>query len=290
MTAVGEALSGKTERDENFPVASRLVSPRHRPAILAFYRFVRTADDVADSPVLAPDEKLARLERLEDALCGRASDPSAAPLRRALRDEGLPAVHALDLLSAFRLDATKQRYADVAELIDYCRLSAMPVGRFVLDVHGEAHSLWPASDALCAALQVINHLQDCADDYRKLDRVYLPLQILGAHGATVEMLAAPRSPPQLRDAIVELAEYTAALVDEGGTLMAQIADARLAAEIGAIHGLARRLAGLLQRRDPLSERVHLSRAGFLCVGGAAAARALTRRVLRPRRIATRTAP
>ena len=129
MTAVGEALSGKTERDENFPVASRLVSPRHRPAILAFYRFVRTADDVADSPVFAPDEKLARLDRLEDALCGRASDPSAAPLRRALRDEGLPAVHALDLLRAFRLDVTKQRYADVAELIDYCRLSAMPVGR-----------------------------------------------------------------------------------------------------------------------------------------------------------------
>jgi squalene synthase HpnC len=290
MTAVGDALSGKTERDENFPVASRLVSPRRRPAILAFYRFVRAADDVADSPVLTPEEKLARLDRLEDALCGRANEPSAAPLRRALRDEGLAATHALDLLRAFRLDVTKRRYADVAELIDYCRLSAMPVGRFVLDVHGEAQSLWPASDALCAALQVINHLQDCADDYRNLDRVYLPLQILGAHGATVGMLAAPRSAPELRGAIVELAELTAALVDEGGTLIPQIADARLAAEIGAIHGLARRLARLLQRRDPLSERVRLSSAGFLCVGGAAALRALTRRFLRPWRVQRRTAP
>ena len=62
--------------------------------------------------------------------------------------------------------------------MDYCRYSAMPVGRFVLDVHGESRDLWPANDALCAALQVINHLQDCAKDYRELDRVYLPLDVL----------------------------------------------------------------------------------------------------------------
>ena len=84
---------------------------------------------------------------------------------------------------------TKLRYADWDELMDYCRYSAMPVGRFVLDVHGEDRATWPANDALCAALQVINHLQDCAKDYRELDRVYLPHDVLAAHGARVEMLA-----------------------------------------------------------------------------------------------------
>ena len=96
-------------------------------------------------------------------------------LRQALARARLTPQHALDLLEAFRRDVTKLRYADWDELMDYCRYSAMPVGRFVLDVHGEDRALWPANDALCAALQVINHLQDCAKDYRELDRVYLPL-------------------------------------------------------------------------------------------------------------------
>ena len=188
MTTVSQSLSGKTARDENFPVASRLIDRRRRPIILAFYRFVRAADDVADNPGLAADEKLALLDHLADSLCGCAHDPEAEPLRLALRAQGIAPKHALDLLDAFRLDAVKNRYGSLDELMDYCRLSAMPVGRFVLDAHGESRSLWPASDALCAALQVINHLQDCGEDYRKLDRVYLPQSILDAHGATVEML------------------------------------------------------------------------------------------------------
>ena len=89
--------------------------------------------------------------------------------------------HAQDLLAAFKLDVTKLRYRDWDDLIGYCSLSAMPVGRFVLDVHGESRSTWPANDALCAALQIINHLQDCKDDYRDLDRVYIPLDLLAAH-------------------------------------------------------------------------------------------------------------
>ena len=107
-------------------------------------------------------------------------------MRTILNDRGLSTRHAQDLLSAFRQDATKLRYANWEELIDYCSRSAMPVGRFVLDVHGEARETWPASDALCAALQVINHLQDCAKDYQSLDRVYIPLDSMSASGASVE--------------------------------------------------------------------------------------------------------
>jgi squalene synthase HpnC len=268
MTSAADTLSGKTHRDENFPVASWLMSARNRGPILAFYRFVRAADDVADHATLPPERKLALLDDLGAALTGGGPpDPQAEPLRHALRERGLSARHALDLLDAFRLDVRQNRYADWDELIGYCRLSAMPVGRFVLDVHGESEGTWPASDALCAALQVINHLQDCRADYRDLGRIYLPQDVLAAHGATAEMLAAPRAAPPLRGAIGELARRASELVGQSRSLVPQISDLRLSLEIGAIHNLARRLAGELERRDPLSESVHLGKAGFALVGG-----------------------
>src|SRR5262249_21021184 len=134
--------------------------------------FVRAADDVADNATAMADEKLALLEQMRRSLVGDSDAvPEGVALRRVLAERSLKPVHALDLLEAFRRDCTKQRYRDWDDLIDYCRFSAMPVGRFVLDVHGESQSLWPANDALCAALQVINHLQDCAKDYRELNRV-----------------------------------------------------------------------------------------------------------------------
>ncbi len=275
MTNASEARSGKTHRDENFPVASWLLSAERRGPILAFYRFVRAADDVADHPTLAPDRKLALLDGLEAALCGRgAPDPEAEPLRLALSERGLKPEHALDLLKAFRQDVHKRRYADWAELMDYCALSAAPVGRFVLDVHGEDPTIWPASDALCSALQMINHLQDCAQDYRRLDRVYLPLDTLAAHGASIDMLGAPTAPPSLRSAIAELARRTSKLAERGAALVPRIKDMRLAAEIAAIQALARRLARDLETRDPLSQRVHLGKAGFALVGGLGALRFL----------------
>jgi squalene synthase HpnC len=281
MTTVSEALSGKDHRDENFPVASWLLSEQRRGPILAFYRFVRAADDVADHPTLPPPTKLKLLDDLDDALCGRGPPADAAePLRLALRQRGLSPKHALDLLKAFRLDVSKNRYADWSELMDYCALSASPVGRFVLDVHGEDPSIWPASDALCSALQVINHLQDCAEDYRRLNRVYLPLDTLAARGASVEMLDAANAPSGLRGALAELARRTSELVARGGALIPQIRDVRLGAEIAAIHALARRLARDLESRDPLSERVHLGKAGFALVGGLGAARFLASAMMR----------
>ncbi len=279
MTTATETLSGKTHRDENFPVASWLIRARHRGPILAFYRFVRAADDVADHSTLSADQKLAMLDRLGDALCGRGPrDPEAEPLRHALRERGLSPQHALDLLDAFRLDARKSRYANWAELMDYCQLSAMPVGRFVLDVHGEDKTIWPASDALCTALQVINHLQDCAADYRRLDRVYLPEDTLAVHGASIEMLGAARASPPLRGAIADLARQASELTALGAALVPQIANVRLALEISAIQNLARRLARDLERRDPLSEPVHLGKGEFAWVGGVGVLRGLASRL------------
>ena len=161
------------------------------------------------------------------------TSPEAFKLRRALRDRHIALQHALDLLEAFRRDVTKRRYADWDDLMDYCRYSAMPVGRFMLDVHGEAKSTWPASDALCAALQVINHLQDCGKDYRELGiRVYIPQDALARANLTVDALGAAHASPALRGVISSLAQRTATLLSEAKPFSDQIRDFRLALEVG----------------------------------------------------------
>jgi squalene synthase HpnC len=251
--------SGKGHRDENFPVASWLIHPRHRPVILAFYNFVRTADDIADHATLPPEQKLLLLDRLEAGLKGdNCEDAVAARLRDALAERALSPNHAQDLLAAFRLDVTKLRYRDWDDLLHYCAFSAMPVGRFVLDVHGESRSIWPANDALCAALQIINHLQDCKADYRNLDRVYVPLDMLAAAGVGVEALGAGRAAPALLVALHGLADRTERLLSESDDFSLLIDDRRLALEVSVINTLAHRLSALLMARDPLSDRVHLS--------------------------------
>jgi squalene synthase HpnC len=260
--------SGKGHRDENFPVASFLIHPRHREPILAFYNFVRTADDIADHAALAAPEKLALLDRLDGGLTGaNDEDAVAVRLRQALNARGLSPKHAQDLLTAFRLDVTKLRYRDWDDLMAYCAVSAMPVGRFVCDVHGESRAVWPANDALCAALQVINHLQDCGEDYRNLNRVYIPQDALSASGADVEALGRPRASPALRDCLHQLAVRTEALLTESDGFAAAIADVRLSLEVSVINTLAHRLTRILRHRDPLGGKVHLGIAGV--AGGTA---------------------
>jgi squalene synthase HpnC len=254
---MSELASGKGHRDENFPVASFIIKPRHRSAVMAFYRFARKADDIADHESETPARKLTLLEAMRATLAGESdADAEALALRYAQDARGLSSEHGLDLLEAFRRDVTKTRYVDWPELLDYCRYSAMPVGRFVLDVHGEDHALWPANDALCAALQIINHLQDCAKDYAALDRVYIPKDALAAAGLDVSVLAEPKAPPALRALIAELAGRTWALLDRSRPFAAGVKDARLAYEVAAIQRLAEDLTRKLMRRDPLSERVH----------------------------------
>ena len=179
-----ETWSGKDRADENFPVGSALIRPDLRRHVHAFYAFARNADDIADSAILQAADKIARLDAMEAVLLGTADEaasPSAAQLRKSLAETGTPAQHSRELLVAFRRDATKLRYANWDELYDYCRYSAMPVGRHVLDLHGEDAATHAPSDALCTALQVLNHLQDCAKDFRALDRCYLPEDWLAAN-------------------------------------------------------------------------------------------------------------
>ena len=264
MTRAGELRSGKGHRDENFPVASHLIAARHRAPILAFYEFVRVADDIADHAELTPDKKLALLDRLEASLLGDSEeDPEGVRLKRILAERSLSPRHAQDLIAAFRLDVNKLRYRDWDELIHYCSLSAMPVGRYVLDVHGESRSTWAASDAICAALQINNHLQDCKADYltprprlraaRRADQLrHQRRSDRGARGlAAIARLPAPSRRPHGR---LSCAKAPACRT--------RSAIFRLSLEISVIHTLAERIVQMLMLRDPLSEGVHLGKAAF----------------------------
>jgi farnesyl-diphosphate farnesyltransferase len=263
--AAVEAWSGKNRGDENFPVGSLLIAKNLRPHVHAYYNFARNADDIADSDQLAPDEKIARLNVMEAVLLGEsdAASPAAAALKTSLGLSGVPAIHARELLVAFRQDAQKTRYENWAELMDYCRYSAAPVGRYVLDLHGEDRGTWPASDALCASLQVLNHLQDCAADLRSLDRCYLPQDWLHKNEASTDDLARPKASPGVRAVLDEMLAATEVLNARAAALPGLVKSRRLRMETAVIAALARRLTARLQKNDPLAMRVKLTKLDFL---------------------------
>ncbi|HEV2302753.1 MAG TPA: squalene synthase HpnC [Stellaceae bacterium] len=269
-----ETPSGKARGDENFPVGSLLIRRELRAHVHAFYRFARNADDIADNPAIEAAEKLRRLDRMAAILDGApgVDSPAAAAMRESLLATGVTAQHCHDVLTAFRRDATKLRYRDWGELMEYCRYSASPVGRQLLDLHGEDRGTWPYSDALCSALQVLNHLQDCAEDHRRLDRVYLPTEDLAANGIGVEALLAPAASPALRRVFDGLLDRTAALVDTARGLPPRVKARGLRCECAVIVALASRLAERLRHGDPLAGRVRLSKADFLAAFLAGVAR------------------
>jgi squalene synthase HpnC len=257
-----ETPSGKGAEDENFPVGSWLLPKALRPHVAVFYAFARAIDDIADNPGLGSNDKLARLDAFAAAAQSGSTDPAlvkADRLRRMCAATGVPVKHGLDLISAFRQDAVKARYESWSDLIDYCNRSAAPVGRFLLDLHGESRELYPFSDALCNALQVINHLQDCADDYRNLDRIYLPESWMRSEKATVEHLAKPAATAALRRVLDRAVERTETLLGEARRLAPRMVHRRLAAETAIIVGIADKLTLQLAARDPLAERVVLGK-------------------------------
>ncbi len=262
-----ETPSGKGAGDENFPVGSWLLAAAHRPHVMAFYHFVRAADDIADNPKLSGEEKLERLEVFEKALLGDrtllAALPKAATLRRSLEATGLSSRHALDVLKAFKQDAVKTRYADWDELLDYCAHSASPVGRYLLDLHREDPALYDLSDPLCDALQILNHLQDCADDLAELDRLYLPGDFLKKAGIDQSALTAPSSSPALRSVIDATLDGTDTLLQKAAALPEALQSRRLGAESAVILEMAGKLSSLLRRQDPIARRVELAKPAFI---------------------------
>ncbi len=246
----------RDERGENFPVASRLLAPELRAKVLAFYRFARTADDIADDPALDPAAKLARL----DAMAALLDDP-AGPLREVGTEE------ARVLLSAFRQDAVQTRYADWAELEAYCGRSAIPVGRMLLRLHGEADpAALRAADALCTALQVLNHLQDLVPDRERLGRIYLPVPWMEMAGGEAAFFA-PANPA--RRAVLDAAlDRVEADLDIAAALP-RLLQSRLKRQAAVTLACAWRLLARLRAADPVPGRVALTKGDFAIAAFAA---------------------
>lgn len=190
---------------ENFPVASVLMPARLRPAVVALYRFARSADDIADEGDAIATTRLAALDEYRLALTRiEAGKPPVAedepddlaeifcPLAQTVRDHALPTAPMHALLSAFSQDVVQTRYADFATLRDYCARSADPVGELMLHLYGAATpDNLVASSAICTGLQLVNFWQDVAIDWKK-QRVYLPQEDLRRFGVTEDDIAAQR--------------------------------------------------------------------------------------------------
>lgn len=261
-----ETPSGKDQEDENFPVASILLSKRYRKPVKTFYDFARAADDVADNPKLSGDEKVSRLNVFEAVLTAALDAPElgkASRLRVSLQQSGVTDKHARDLLTAFRTDAHKARYASWQELLDYCEVSANPVGRFLLDLHGEDKRGYAHSDALCTVLQVLNHLQDCGDDKRNMDRVYIPADWMCEFGTSDLVLDAVQSDAGFRAVLDRMLDRCDELIDSAALLPARLANTRFAINSATIICLARRLSRRLRHGDPLAAHVALTKSDFV---------------------------
>ncbi|CAA7623560.1 conserved hypothetical protein [Candidatus Terasakiella magnetica] len=254
-------VPSKAPTEENFPVASLFLPAATRATVMAYYHFARHADDVADSTTLAQEEKVARLDALDAALHGKEAGPAemlAVTYRTAVNGNAGLIEHASQLLHAFRRDAIRDYCEDWGDLMTYCRYSAAPVGRFLLDLHGESHDTFAPSDALCAALQVLNHLQDCGKDFHELRRVYLPRDWMLREGLTNQVLESNTSPPELRRVMDQMLDATDGLIKIARPLTAMVKDWRLRLQTAVTVGVAERLSAKLRRGDPLAMRVKLS--------------------------------
>ena len=265
-----ETPSGKDADYENFPVGSYLLPSHLRPHIARYYQFARAIDDIADNSQTSADEKIFRLEGFAKSIRGDdVTTPEYATghqMRKSLAETNVPEKHCLDLIAAFKQDAVKHRYENWCELVDYCLLSAAPVGRYLIDLHGGTKNGYGPSDALCIALQVINHLQDCKEDFLEMDRVYIPADWMATYGVTVENLNQPILSDPFRQVLSKVIVATADLMTEAYKLPSELYSRRLAMESQVIINVADSLIDLLKDRDPLVERVKLSKPAYVwCV-------------------------
>ena len=215
---------GAREREENFPVALRFLPRRHRRDLHAVYAFARTVDELGDT---APGDRTALLHRFDEQLDrvwtgDPVSEPVLVDLERVARAHDLPAEPFHRLVRANLQDQSVARYATFADLIDYCRLSADPVGRIVLGLFGRSD---PAtvrrSDRVCTALQLLEHWQDVGED-RRAGRVYLPQEDLHAHGVSESDLDAATATPELAALMRFEVDRAAGLLEEGAGIVSRL--------------------------------------------------------------------
>ena len=259
-----EITSTKNYKQENFPVGSWLLSKELRPQILIFYKFARAADDIADSPHLTSKEKLKRLNLFKKAIeTNKIKNSKTENLKKICKQNKIKTNHALNLLKAFKQDAVKKRYKNWSELINYCKYSAAPVGRFVIDLHKEKKEIYKYSDPLCIALQILNHIQDCKKDYNEIDRVYLPTTFLKKHNVKLIQLKKNYTEKNLRLAINEILSSTEKLIKKADKFKKIMKNNKLAKETSFILEIAKKLLKLLKKKDPLKNKVALNKLDYI---------------------------
>lgn len=246
---------------DTLPAAPRLLPKRLRPHIAAFHRFVRLAGEVADDTDLEPETKLAYLDALERTLTtGQAKHAYLRPaveLRNSLLATGIHDRHARQILRAFRRDAVGARCHTWSDLLLYCRFSANPVGRYLLDLHGEGAAAGPASDALCSAVQILHQLQNGREDWVALGRCYLPLSWFEEAGISIERMVEDRTDAKLRGIFDRLLDHTDRLLVRAAALPTLVSHRGLRVEAAMVLSHAEVLSRRLRAGDPMQRRIGL---------------------------------
>jgi squalene synthase HpnC len=246
-SAIG-ARAARKAASENFPVALRVLPARHRGPLAALYGFARSADDMGDEAPVG--ERLALLDELEadvHRLYGGDGGPRLPVVRAlapAVAECAIPAAPFLDLIQANRQDQAVTRYPTFDDLLAYCTLSANPVGRVVLHIFGAATPARVAlSDLVCTALQLAEHWQDVAEDFRA-GRVYLPREDMDRFGCSEEDLAGDSAPPQVRDLLAFEVGRARELLDQGAPIVGTLRGAARLAVAGYVAGGRAALAAI----------------------------------------------
>ena len=265
---VSHLMSGKSHSDENFPVASFLMTKKIRSIVRVFYFFARMADDIADHQKLSSNQKKKILLFFDNAISKSKKTNNKVLDKMIARFKELPSgkKYSRNLLKAFMMDASNKKYKNWNDLLYYCKFSANPVGRFVIDAVNERKNIekiYEASDSLCTALQIINHIQDCKKDFRQLNRVYIPESFFKKYSVDKKILRKSKSIENFERLKIEIVDNVLVSLRKTKLGLREIQSWRLRKETLIILNIAKRLCNLLKINDPLEKQIKLSRIDFI---------------------------
>ena len=265
---VSHLMSGKSYSDENFPVASFLMTKKIRSIVRVFYFFARMADDIADHQKLSSNQKKKILLFFDNAISKSKKTNNKILDKMIAKFKELPSgkKYSRNLLKAFMMDASNKKYKNWNDLLYYCKFSANPVGRFVIDAVNERKNIekiYEASDNLCTALQIINHIQDCKKDFKELNRVYIPESFFKKYSVDKKILRKSKSIENFERLKIEIVDNVLLSLRKTKLGLREIQSWRLRKETLIILNIAKRLCNLLKINDPLEKQIKLSRIDFI---------------------------
>ena len=265
---VSHLMSGKSYSDENFPVASFLMTKKIRSIVRVFYFFARMADDIADHQKLSSNQKKKILLFFDNAISKSKKTNNKVLDKMIAKFKELPSAkkYSRNLLKAFMMDASNKKYKNWNDLLYYCKFSANPVGRFVIDAVNERKNIekiYEASDNLCTALQIINHIQDCKKDFKELNRVYIPESFFKKYSVDKKILRKSKSVENFERLKIEIVDNVLVSLRKTKLGLREIQSWRLRKETLIILNIAKRLCNLLKINDPLEKQIKLSRIDFI---------------------------